>query len=86
MAWDDDQIDLPNGQPASGWKPSERTNWRITDLLEDAGFVREHGGYRRATTEQVADRLGITRELLAHAYARARIHASREAEPEAEAG
>ena len=86
MAWDDDQIDLPNGRPAPGWKPSERTNWRIADILEDARFVREHGGYRHATTGQVADRLGVTRDLLAHAYSRAGIHAGREAEPEAEAG
>ena len=86
MAWDDDQIDLPNGQPAPGWKPSERTNWRTSDLLEDARFVREHGGYPHATTGQVADRLGVTRDLLSHAYSRAGIHAGREAEPEAEAG
>lgn len=77
MAWDDDIIDLPDGQPSAGWEPSTRTTHRTADLVEDAAFVREHGGYRQATMRQVAERLGVTLAVLAKAHERA---AGREAE------
>lgn len=77
MAWDDDIIDQPHGEPATGWKPSNRTSHRTADLMEDAAFVREHCGYRQATMGQLAERLGVTRDVLAKAYERA---AGREAE------
>jgi hypothetical protein len=90
MAWDDDQIDLPDGRPAKGWKP-HRTTRRAVDLVEDAEFVRQHDGYRDASIPQVAIRLGVPRNRLEQAYSRARRHAARraangEAEVEAEAG
>jgi hypothetical protein len=78
MAWDDDIIDLPDGAPAPGWKPPARSWRRSADLAEDAEFVREHCGYRQATRRQVAERLGVTRSVLAKACERA---AGREAEP-----
>ena len=77
MAWDDDLIDLPHAKPASGWKPPARTWHRSADLVEDAAFVREHCGYRQASMRQVAERLGVTRSVLAKAHERA---AGREAE------
>jgi hypothetical protein len=77
MAWDDDIIDLPHGEPAPGWQPSHRSHHRSADLVEDANWIREHGGYRNATMRQVAVRLGVTREVLAKAHERV---ADREAE------
>jgi hypothetical protein len=91
LAWDDDQIDLPGGRPAAGWKPSKRSSWRAADLVEDAEFVREHGGYQNASASQVATRLGVSRDRLEQAHSRVRRrsaarNARAEAEPEAEAG
>jgi hypothetical protein len=97
MAWDDDQIDLPDGRPGQGWRPF-RDTYRSADLVEDAEFVREHGGYQDATTTEVAVRLGVRRDRLDQAYHRVRRYAARaaadrsaakaepEPEPEAEAG
>ena len=92
MAWDDDQIDLPDGRPGHGWRPFRRT-YRSADLVEDAEFVRECGGYRDAPTDQIAMRLGVRRDRLDQAYLRTRRYAARTAsrdaaqfEPEAEAG
>lgn len=78
MAWDDDVIDQPDGKPAPGWKPPARSFHRAADLVEDDAFVRENCGYRQATRRQVADRLGVTLEVLAKAHERIRA-ASREA-------
>jgi hypothetical protein len=93
MAWDDDRIDLPAGRPERGWRPGRGIYRHAADLVEDAEFVREHGGYRDASPAQVAMRLGIHRDRLDQAYIRARRYAARaagraaeEAEPEAEAG
>jgi hypothetical protein len=91
MAWDDDQIDLPGGRPAAGWRPRRQTR-RAVDLVEDAEFLREHGGFRDATAREVAIRMGVSRERLDQAYVRARRYAVRgaapgaDAEKEAEAG
>jgi len=85
LAWDDDNIDLPSGRPAGGWKP-KRTSRRAVDLVEDAEFVRQHGGYQHANIGQIAMRLGVTRDRLEQAHVRARRYAARDAEPEAEAG
>jgi hypothetical protein len=93
LAWDDDQIDLPGARPEQGWRPRRRTSRRAADLVEDAEFVREHGGYRDASTAQVAMRLGVRRDRLDQAYSRARRYAARaagragaDADREAEAG
>jgi len=79
LAWDDDQIDLPGARPEQGWRPRPRTSRRAADLVEDAEFVREHGGYRDASTAQVAMRLGVRRDRLDQAYSRARRYAARAA-------
>lgn len=84
MAWDDDQIDLPHGSPAKGWKPRRSTR-RAVDLVEDAEFLREHGGLKDASVREVAIRLGVTRERLAQAYVRSRRYAESHAEADLEA-
>jgi hypothetical protein len=84
QAWDDDQIDLPEGRPEQGWKPSGRTTKLAVDLVEDAEFVRQNGGYRLAGNRQVAMRLGISRDNLDQAYSRARRYAARNAEDDAD--
>jgi hypothetical protein len=93
MAWDDDRIDLPGARPERGWRPGRGIYRRAVDLVEDAEFVREHGGYRDASSVQVAMRLGVRRDRLDRAYLRARRYAARaagrdagDAEREAEAG
>jgi transcriptional regulator with XRE-family HTH domain len=90
QAWDDAQIDQPDGRPSPDWKPSRRTTRRALDIVEDAQFVRDHGGYRDANITQIAMRLGVSRDQLDQAYCRARRYAGRSAttdrEPEAEAG
>jgi transcriptional regulator with XRE-family HTH domain len=69
LAWDDDAIDDPAAKPAEGWRRSERTSVRSADLVEDAEFVREAGDYR--TPNEIAMRLGVSRDRLDHAYIRA---------------
>jgi hypothetical protein len=81
LAWDDDELDEPGAVPAEGWRRSDRTTIRSADLVEDARFVREAGGYR--TQAEVAMRLGVSRDRLDHAYIRA---GDRQAETEREAG
>lgn len=87
LAWDDDQIDLDDGQPAQKWKPAKRTTRRAIDLVEDAEFVRQHGGYGGASIGLIAMRLGVSRDCLEQAHIRARGYATRTADhgPEAEA-
>jgi transcriptional regulator with XRE-family HTH domain len=90
QAWDDAEIDQSHGRPSPDWKPSKRTNRRAVDIVEDAQFVRDHGGYRHADNTQIAMRLGVSRDQLDQAYTRARRNAARSAtpgaEPEAEPG
>ena len=49
------------------------------DIVEDAQFVRDHGGYRDADNTQIAMRLGVSRDQIDQAYCRARRYASRTA-------
>lgn len=90
LAWDDDLIDLPDAQPEPGWRRGSSTQRRAVDLAEDAEFVRARGGYRDASLELIAMRLGVTSNHLDVACRRARRYAARragrETEPEAEAG
>jgi hypothetical protein len=79
QAWDDAQIDQPDGRPSPDWKPRKRTTRRAVDIVEDAQFVRDHGGYREADNTQVAMRLGVSRDQLDQAYCRTRRYASRNA-------
>ena len=85
QAWDDAQIDQPDGRPSPDWKPRNRTTRRAVDIVEDAQFVRDHGGYRDADSTQIAMRLGISRDQLDQAYCRARRYAARSATADAEA-
>jgi hypothetical protein len=85
QAWDDAQIDQPDGRPSPDWKPRSRTTRRAVDLVEDAQFVRDHGGYRDADNTQIAMRLGVSRDQLDQAYCRARRYANRSATLDAEA-
>jgi hypothetical protein len=80
MAWDDAEIDLPDARPAEGWRRTGRHTTPAADLVEDAAWVREQGGYRLASNSEVAMRLGVSRDLLEHAYHRQR---AREADREA---
>ena len=79
QAWDDEQIDRPDGRPSRDWKPARRTTRRSVDMVEDAQFVRNHGGYRDADITQIAMRLGVSRDQLDQAYCRARRYADRSA-------
>ena len=85
QAWDDAQIDQPDGRPSPDWKPRNRTTRRAVDIVEDAQFVRDHGGYRDADNTQIAMRLGVSRDQLDQAYCRARRYATRGATADAEA-
>jgi hypothetical protein len=87
LAWDDDQIDLDEGQPAPEWKPAKRTTRRAIDLVEDAEFVRKHDGYGDASIGLIAMRVGVSRDCLEQAHVRARRYATRTVGcgPEAEA-
>jgi transcriptional regulator with XRE-family HTH domain len=84
QAWDDAQIDQPDGRPSPDWKPSKRTTRRAVDIVEDAQFVRDHGGYRDADITQIAMRLGVSRDQLDQAYCRARRYVGRSATANAE--
>ena len=83
LAWDDDEIDLDDAQPAEGWRRTGRHTILAADLVEDAEWVREHGGYRMAGNTEVAMRLGVHRNRLDKAYERQR---AREGMAEREAG
>jgi len=69
LGWDEPEIDDPAAGPAEGWRRGGRTTIRSAELVEDAEFVRRHGGHR--SLNQRAMRLGVSRDRLEHAYARA---------------
>ena len=71
MAYDDDTIDHPDGGPAPGWRRTSRTTIPAVDLAEDAHWLRQHGGYRHATSAELAMRLGVSKAALDKALARA---------------
>jgi hypothetical protein len=50
QAWDDAQIDQPDGRPSPDWKPRKRATRRAVDIVEDAQFVRDHGATATLTT------------------------------------
>jgi hypothetical protein len=68
-AWDDDLIDDPDAPQPEGWKRPKRMS--ASDLLEDAAELLA-AGYTR---ELAAERLGLTRDALARAIARAKAAA-----------
>ena len=83
MAWDDDEIDQPGARPAEGWRRTREHKTPAADLVEDAEFVRQTGGYRQASVGAVAMRLGVPRNRLEKALERTR---AREAMADREAG
>lgn len=67
MAWDDEELDNPDGQPAEGWRRSTRTTRPSAELAKDAAeLIRQD-----YTHEQAADRLGVTKAALERALYRA---------------
>jgi hypothetical protein len=85
QAWDDAQIDEPDGRPSPDWKPRNRTSRRAVDIVEDAQFVCDHGGYRDADNTRIAMRLGVSRDQLDQAYCRTRRYAARSPAADADA-
>ncbi len=69
LAWDEPEVDDPAAGPAEGWRRSGRTTVPAEQLVEDAEFVRQHGGH--GSLNERAMRLGVSRDRLEHAYARA---------------
>ncbi len=86
LAYDDDLIDLPEGEPEPGWKRSGRTTIRSADLAEDVAWLREQDGYRHASARELAVRLGVSKDRLEHSLRRAREASGREPAAELEAG
>lgn len=68
-AWDDDQLDLPEGEPAKGWRRQGEARL-VQGVAEEARFFREYGGYRYASSDVLATRLGTTRNALTLALRR----------------
>ena len=81
-AWEDLELDRPDGRPVEGWQPSARVRHRSVDLAEDAEWIMrtEECGLARA-----AERLGVPKDTLEHAMLRAAQQREREAAAEAEA-
>jgi hypothetical protein len=78
LAWDDDEIDRPDGRPAEGSQPSARRTRRSAELAEDAEFVRSAGGYRAASMRAIAARLGVPQARLEKAVSRQRAAEDRD--------
>ncbi len=78
MAWDDEELDKPDGRPARGWHRTASTRRPAAELAEDAAelFRQDY------TREQAATRLGVTAGALERAIGRTRRAA--EAEHEAQ--
>jgi hypothetical protein len=72
LAWEDDEIDRPEGQPVAAWQRSARVSIPSAELVEDADFVRTMGGYAEADVSVVAMRLGVSRSRLEKAISRQR--------------
>ncbi len=64
LVWDDDTIDDPSAQPASGWRRSRFR--RAEDLAAEAAELAE----LRYTRTQAAERIGVQRGTLGKALAR----------------
>jgi len=79
MAWDDEELDKPDGRPAKGWRRTSGTRRPAAELAEDAAefFRQDH------TRQQAAVRLGVTAGGLERAIGRTRRRAA-ESEHEAQ--
>jgi transcriptional regulator with XRE-family HTH domain len=76
LAWDDDQMDQPDAQPAEGWRRSASTRRTAAELAEEAADVMRQGH----TIDQAAERLGVHRSAIEHATRRAAAAATQEHE------
>jgi hypothetical protein len=85
MAWDDDLIDQPDARPAPGWARTG-TSHRSADLAADLAWIREQGGYRHASIDAAAARLGVKPNTLGQACLRAARTPARQPDLELEAG
>jgi hypothetical protein len=83
LAWDDDQLDRPEGRPADGWRRSSGSTLRSRDIAEDVDFVRREGGYAMASVAEIAVRLGLSRTHVEKALSRAAQYRARDADREA---
>jgi|GEM_PF-1790855 len=82
MAYDDDEIDQPDGGPVPGWKRSKSARPRDrSGLIEDIEFLRD-AGYRQATPAELSDRLGHAKEAMGRAICRHRRAQRQAAEAE----
>ena len=72
MAWDEEELDKPDGRPAQGWRRAARTRRPAAELSEDAAelFRQDY------TREQAAARLGVTAGGLERAIGRTRRRAA----------
>jgi hypothetical protein len=68
-AWDDDQLDLPEGKPAHGWRRQGNSKI-VPGIPEEVRFLRDYGGYAYASPQQLADRLGTTKDSITLALRR----------------
>ncbi len=74
LAWDESEIDVPDGQPTMSWQRPEQSRHRSAELAEDAEWIIRHEG---CTLAQAADRLGVSKDLLEHAVKRSREQQAR---------
>lgn len=74
-AWEDVELDRPDGQPVEGWQRSASTRHRAAGLAEDAEFIMRT---ESCGLTQAAERLGTSRDALEHALARAAKQTQRE--------
>jgi hypothetical protein len=88
MAYDDDEIDKPDGGLVPGWKRPETPVPRGGGLIDDIGFLRT-AGYRDAAPRVLAERLGRSKAAVSRAITRhrraERLAAAVRADAEAEA-
>jgi hypothetical protein len=80
LAWDDEDLDRPEGRPAEGWqRKSLRGSARAAVLSEDAFWLMRQLGLTR---EQAAERMGVRLDILNRAISQARREAAPAAEQE----
>ncbi len=74
LAWDEDQLDAPAGQPANGWQRRAGGRRTAAELAAEAEDIMRRQGH---TIDQAAERLSVTRSAIEHAARRAREAAGR---------
>ncbi len=78
LAWNDEDLDRPEGRPAEGWQRKNlRGSARAAALTEDATWLMSQLGLTR---EQAAERMGVRLDILNRAISQARREAAAEQE------